>query len=467
MEERSTWARFRTRLGEASALDGLRRSLLRLTVLLVACWPAPGLAEAEPGPAEQAPVPPETFERELAAFVGPLLADGFLSGTLVVSHDGEVILRASYGLANLEHGINNGPETRFCVASLSKPMTAMAAVRLVEKGRLSLDGPVSQWLEDFPSGDEITLEDLLTHWAGVPHRVTVPLEETRPMTAADMVARVREKGLLYAPRSSRTYSSAGYAVVARIIEKATNSDYDTAMRELIFSPLGMSETAHVDSRSVVPHRASPYRAGPTGLINATLKDMSFLVGGGSLVSTASDVQRFAQAYLDRALLSSEGWEIFDDRLGWNRGDTLRWNGASNGFGAFLDIHQDSRLIVAFAGNTGLGALQELRRGVPAILFGRPHEPAMRIPDVVELPEATLRDYEGTYLREDGVSIEVTLRAGFLYSNDGVIHPIRHDWFFSRGYYTKVEFARNENGRVDEMRLHIDGLGIRVYERAGG
>ena len=459
--------RRRSELGavEPSKRDGVRMAAAGLAALLVVAGPLSGGAgSGSPPAAETAPV--EDLRRKLDAFIAPLVADGFLSGNLLVSRGDEVIYRASYGLADIEHGVPNGPETRFCVASLSKPMTAVAAVRLVERERLGLDDPVSRWIEDFPSGDAMTVEDVLTHRAGIPHRVTLPIEESRPMTSAEIVARVRAKGLLYEPGAERTYSSAGYAVLAHIIERATGTDYDSAMRELVFAPLGMDATAHVDARGIVPRRAAPYRAGPEGLINATLKDMSFLVGGGSLVSTIDDVHRFARAYLDRELLTARGWEIFDDRLGWDRGDVTRWSGASNGFGAFLDIHEASRLTVAFTGNAGLGALQELRRGVPAIVLGEDPAPARRIPRAVELPESTLRDYEGTYTRDDGVTIDVVLSDGFLYSNDGVIHPLREDWFFSRGYYTEVEFTRGDDGRIREMVLHIEGLGTRVYQRAG-
>ena len=456
------------RLGTGLLKTAITRLLVvGIAVLRVAVTPSSAVTGPGPASSEDNPVPVESFERGLEAFIGPLLADGFLSGNLLVSYGGEVLYSASYGMANIEHRVGNGPETRFCVASLSKPMTAIAVLRLVEQKRLGLDDLVSRWIDDFPGGDEITLEDLLTHRAGIPHRVTVPLEEARPMTAAEIVAKVRQKGLLYKPRTLRTYSTAGYSVVARVIEKATGSDYDTAMRELLFSPLGMSETAHVNARSIVPHRASPYKAGPDGLINATLKDMSFLVGGGSLVSTVGDIQRFAQAYVDRALLSEAGWEIFHDRLGWARGDVVRWSGASNGFGAALDIHKELDLTVVFTGNAGLGALQELRRGIPAIVFGQEHEPPKRFPPVIRLPETTLKDYEGNYTRANGSSITVILSDGDLYSNDGVIHPTRKDWFFSRGYYTEVEFSRGDDGQVQEMRLHIDGLGTRVYRRTEG
>jgi CubicO group peptidase (beta-lactamase class C family) len=171
--------------------------------------------------------------------------------------------------------------------------------RLVHEKRVTLDDPVSTWIDDFPNGDDVTLLQLMTHRAGVPHRVTTPDEEVVPMSAEDIVERVKQQGLLCTPGSARVYSTAGYSVVARIIELVTGKSYGEAMRELLFEPLGMQGTVHVDNRFVLEERASSYLHGPNGMQNAPLKDLSFLVGGGSLHSTVDDVLRFGRACLER------------------------------------------------------------------------------------------------------------------------------------------------------------------------
>ena len=220
-----------------------------------------------------------TLEQRVDAFVEPLIADGLMSGNLIIARKDAVLFKASYGMANYELNVPVTEQTRFCVASLNKSLTGLAVAVLIHEGRLDLDNTVSTWIDGFPRGDEITLRQLMGHRAGVPHRVTESIEETVPTTAAEVVERVKEKGLLHDPGVKRTYSTAGYSVVARIIELVTGQDYDTAMRELVFAPLGMNDTQHIDGRANVPHRASPYMFGPDGMENAPLKDLSFLVGG--------------------------------------------------------------------------------------------------------------------------------------------------------------------------------------------
>lgn len=123
----------------------------------------------------------------LDAYAVPLVAAGHLSGTLVVAKQGEVAYERSFGLANHEHRVPNRPETRFCVASVTKPMTQVLVAQLAQEGKLDPNDKVSRWLPGFPRGDEITVMMLLTHTAGMPHRVTEDRDETIPRTAAEVV----------------------------------------------------------------------------------------------------------------------------------------------------------------------------------------------------------------------------------------------------------------------------------------
>lgn len=403
----------------------------------------------------------ETVEERISAFAAPLAEDGFLSGTLVVVHDGKTVFRESYGLADHEQGVPNESETRSCIASISKPMTALAVAHLAHQERLGLSDPVSTWIDDFPSGDDITLMHLLNHTAGVPHRVTVPNEEIAPTTPEEMVQRVREKGLLYEPGMGNTYSSAGYTVLARIIELATEKSYDEAMRELVFEPLGMSSTSHPDGKMLLPRRARSYLHGPDGLENAPLKDLSFLAGGGSLHSTADDVARFGVACLRREGLPDEVFTIFVDQLGWMRSSVVRWNGITNSYGACLDLHRGEGLVVAFTGNNAFGGIESMRRGAAAIVLGQPVEIPPRL-SRTRKPKSELVEYLARY-GEDTAPLR--FRDGFLYSDRiGLLFPLPDGRFFSGYYGCEVVFQRDEAGAVSAVEYLPAGGGSLVFPR---
>jgi D-alanyl-D-alanine carboxypeptidase len=119
------------------------------------------------------------------------------------------------------------PETRFNIASVTKPMTVTLAIQLMAERALGYNDTLAQWIPDFPRGNEITIAHLLRHRSGIPHRVTTVAEEVRPMTAADVVKAAKRVPLEFPPGSQMSYSSGGFSVLARVLELAGGKDYAT------------------------------------------------------------------------------------------------------------------------------------------------------------------------------------------------------------------------------------------------
>jgi len=143
--------------------------------LLVVISASPAQATA-PVPTAAPPSAAELKSR-IDAYVQPFLEDGHLSGTLLVARGANVLYERSFGMADYEHGVANTPETRFGVASITKPMTAMIARQLMAEKKLSATDTLQKWIPGFPGGDRITIDHLLEHRAGIPHRVTADHEE--------------------------------------------------------------------------------------------------------------------------------------------------------------------------------------------------------------------------------------------------------------------------------------------------
>ena len=99
---------------------------------------------------------------------------GFLSGCLLVAQGDSVLYERCFGQANKELDIQNAPRTRFAIASVTKALHQILLARMIDAGTVTMGDKVSQWIEDFPRGDEITIEQLATHKAAIPHRVTDP-----------------------------------------------------------------------------------------------------------------------------------------------------------------------------------------------------------------------------------------------------------------------------------------------------
>jgi len=143
----------------------------------------------------------------IASYLDALAKTKQFSGVLLVSHKGRNIYERAVGYASAELLVANSLETRFGIASVTKPMTRVIALKLSEEARLQLQDTIGKWVPGFPAGDRITLEMLLDHRSGLPHRATRPEEETMAYQAADMLEKAKHVTLEFEPGTKESYSS--------------------------------------------------------------------------------------------------------------------------------------------------------------------------------------------------------------------------------------------------------------------
>ncbi len=380
-------------------------------------------------------LPPDAAEtaKRIDAYVAPYVAAGHLSGHLLVAKGDEVIYERSFGFANREHGVAIGPETRFNVASISKPMTVIAFIKLAEQQKIAMTDKLAKWIPGFPNGDAITVEHLLRHRSGIPHRVTEAFEETVPRTATEMVEIAKRKPLLFAPGERYSYSSGGFAVLARVLELASGESYGDLVRRLVFEPAGITHTCHADSRTIVPARAESYQFDRRGeVVHTPLQDLSFLVGAGSVWSTARDLHA-----LSRAVRSGKFGE--GARLSSVRETGIEWNGMTGGFRAFADWHKASDVTVILTANIVTGAADRIRRDVAAIAAGE-NATATTPPSVayMDVSPERLRSYEGVYLLRGETRLDAHVEEGGLRVGTRSLWPIGERSFFCMEDYATVE-----------------------------
>jgi serine beta-lactamase-like protein LACTB, mitochondrial len=213
-----------------------------------------------------------------------------------------------YGMADLENFVPARPFTVYRLASVSKPITAVAVMQLVEQGRLDLDAPVRRYAPELPDKPwPVTVRQLLCHQGGVRNWTEDEFVSTRRYpTLAESIALFRDDPLVHEPGTRATYSSFGYTLLGRAIEQASGRSYPEYMRAGVFEPVGMEWTRPDDVQSIIPNRARGYRlTGGGSLFNSPLSDTSNRVPGGGLVGTAEDVGRFASAFMAGSLLKPE------------------------------------------------------------------------------------------------------------------------------------------------------------------
>ena len=377
-------------------------------------------------------------------FIKPFAEANQFSGVVVASENGKVIYEGAFGLANADYKIPNQPNTRIGIASITKYMTTVILSRLIESKKITLTDKLNTYIPDFPNGDKITIEMLARHRSGIPHRVMPPEAESVAYSSSEFVDKVKQAKLAFEPGTSRLYSSAGYAVLARVLEIVSGKSYSELLKEYVFAPAGMTDSIDFQGDEIIERRAQDYYLSPNGLINVPVKNYSFLVGAGSVYSTARDVYKFADAVLD----GKYGEAVKTALLGQ---PTFNGSGSTNGHRSYFEFAPDKKYGFVILSNSA-GAFDLVSQGVKEILQGKePTVTRFSVPKIIPNPNNNLAEFMGHYKRSDGGETDIVLRSGFLYASDIKLYPTRPACFFEYRFFGDVCFIRDESARIKEIK----------------
>jgi CubicO group peptidase (beta-lactamase class C family) len=415
----------------------------------------------------------KNLEAKLDAYVKPLLEMKAFNGAILIAQKGKVLLSKGYGMANYELDVPNTPQTKFHLASISKPFTAAAILLLQERGQLNVRDRLNKYLPDYPNGDRITLHQLLTHTSGIPDVNQMPEYNQLsrfPQTPASLIEVFKNKPLRAQPGERYGYSNSNYNLLAFIIEKVSGQRFGDFLQTNIFAPLGMHNTAHDgNTAALIKNRATGYvPAGADGLENAPYLDWTVKTGNGSLYSTVEDLYKWDRAlYTEKLLKRSTLDQIFtkhvDDSIGYgwfisrrlNR-HCIRINGRSPGFQGEIHRYVDDDVCVIVLGNNYSGTASFMVNDVAAMVFGEPYE-VMSAMKMVKLDPKVAAALVGRYqsdanfFRPNAVlSIERQgEHLGLNYWGSGAVPltPLSETKFYDRTFGASITFARNERGEV--------------------
>ncbi len=270
------------------------------------------------------------LERIAEAATAELIETGVPSLQIAIGFDGEVVFEGAYGLADVENDVAATTRTRYRTASISKWMTAAAALRLTERGKLDIDAPIQRYCPEFPGKRwTITTRHLLTHTSGIRHYADYEAEleraETEEQRADIERRRNRDKlgeytrytdvvsplenfmddPLEFEPGSAWRYTSLGYRVLGCVIQGAAGESYRDTVREIVVDAAGMTDTVADDAWRIIPQRAQGYRmSGDEPLRRADMRDVSENLPAGGHLATATDLVAFALAFRAGAVVSN-------------------------------------------------------------------------------------------------------------------------------------------------------------------
>lgn len=304
------------------------------------------LAFAPPALHAQVSGTPADVEAGIDRFIAPLVPLDVFSGVILVVRDTTTLHERAYGAAHVELGVPLRPDHVFRIASVSKPFTRILIGRLVDRGMIGLDSSIAPWLPRFPSARRITFRMLLDHRAGVPSVNSLPYDEEgiAPNTLARLVDSLARRPLDFEPGSARRYSNGGYAVLAALVERITGRPFGAVLHDEVIAPMGLRDTRHEEEGAVVPRLVTGYMPDPQVpgvLARAPFQQSATKTGGGSMVSTARDLARWAAAVGRSDVLRPSTWqELFP-----TADSAFAFTGRAPGFNAAV-VHDRRRDVTA-------------------------------------------------------------------------------------------------------------------------
>jgi CubicO group peptidase (beta-lactamase class C family) len=372
-------------------------TVMRCAALLLCALPAIA-AEIPAAAPESVGVSTERLARIHEAMIRHVEAGSISGAVTLVARRGRVVHFEAHGLMDLESRKPMAKDAVFRLASMSKPVTAVAVLTLIEEGKIRLTDPVSKYIPEFkemkvavpmegpaaggggggrgavagapgrgavprfyaiPAAREITIFDLLTHTSGVMSGPISSSEANRIAprkptdTLADYIPRIAAAPLEFQPGSQWAYSGlAGPDILSRIVEIVSGQTYDQFLKTRIFDPLGMKDTGFWPYDTAPQRIVTLYQRSPNGLQKnpnqQALSSKTYFSGAAGLTSTAEDYLQFAQMLLNggvlngRRILGPKTVELMaSNHVGDMFNGKLGRPAHGMGFGFLVSVIQDS------------------------------------------------------------------------------------------------------------------------------
>ncbi|MBN2344340.1 MAG: beta-lactamase family protein [Deltaproteobacteria bacterium] len=236
---------------------------------------------------------PQTLSR-LTQFIHDQMRTHHVVGlSITVVNDQQIIYSHGFGHQNREENTVATEHTVYRMGSISKVLTAVAVMQLVEQKRIALDAPVTRYLPQFciqsrfQQPTNITVRQLLTHHSGLPTDLMKGADSLTPVSLETLVTQLQKENLAQSPGRVFQYSNIGYALLGRIIEVVSGTSYSEYMQQHIFTPLHMNKSRFFASADIQPLLATGYINGTPGIPYKVRE-----VSAGALYSSTSDLAQF-------------------------------------------------------------------------------------------------------------------------------------------------------------------------------
>jgi CubicO group peptidase (beta-lactamase class C family) len=406
---------------------------------------------------------------------------------LLVSKNGDILLKKAYGLADIGYKVPVSIITKFRIGSITKQFIATSILKLQEEGKISITDKLSKFIPDFPRGDEVTIHHLLTHTSGI-HSFTGRPDFMETATAKinpeKMIDIIKSDKYDFNPGDDFEYNNSGFFILGYLIEKITGKPYGEYLKETFFDPLGMKNTGVHASNLILENEATGYSTGNGTFEKAINWDMSRAGGAGSLYSTVEDLYLWNEAVFNGKVLNDESLKAAFTSVTLNNGkkpDDMDygygwafWNirdirfighgGGLNGFLSQLSRQPEEKLTVMVLTNCtpaqeGKTPDQIANAIAEYMLWQKMGQQLSYVTDTT-FSKKDLKKYEGHYDYGNAAVLTVTAEEDALYAQMTgqarfEIFPKGNDEFYWKVVEARIKFLKNNAGEITDA-IHYQG-----------
>jgi CubicO group peptidase (beta-lactamase class C family) len=344
---------------------------LAAALVLTACAPITPVAAPAAGvdpSAAATDITPEVAERlqRVEAYLDRTHASGLFSGAALIAQDSKIIWSKAWGMADREQEIPNTTQTIYRIGAMTMQFTAAALLLLEQEGKLSMDDPICNYLDNCPQAwQAVTIHHLLSHTSGIPDYFDMAYWEADRLTKegatpAEIVALFRDEPLLFDPGAQRAWGQSAFVLAGQIIERVTGQPYGDFVKHRLLEPLQMASSGYGEP----PHGlALGY---PSAHSSPASFDPSSLYAAGGLYSTAEDLFRWYEALFNgqvlneaqlQKMLTAHAISEFGQGSGYgivvDEDFGRPWAGGGGGLGGYQAVitrYLDERVTILLIGN---------------------------------------------------------------------------------------------------------------------
>ncbi|MFP7655923.1 serine hydrolase [Chryseobacterium proteolyticum] len=386
------------------------------------------------------------------------------NGSVLVSEKGKIIFEKSYGIKNFQTQEKNTNQSIYRIYSTTKSFTATTILLLNDMGKLSLQDKLTKYFPNFPKGDSITIEQLLTHTSGIQNNANP--EDTKDEKT--FINFIKAQPLDFSPGSQWNYSNSNYYLLGYIINKTAGMSYQKAIQKYILDPLKMTNTGFGFKELKNKNKTTGYEfLSKNNFREGIVYDYDHPHTAGAMYSTVEDLYKYEEGLKSYKILKKETLEKaqtpfhnYHYGYGWDMSpikgkETVGHDGGGPGFvSRFFTIPQDNISIIILS-NLRDDSLYSMTSKIVSIFYNLPYQ----IPTRINIDFNRLNQLKGIYNTSDS-NFYISVNDGMLTLVDS---DTRNKVFFpesDRKFYTedndgnkiRFEFESDKDGKVNLLKI---------------